>query len=94
MYRLSKLHPARAALASEMCAPAADVAVFRLPAAHGEQVVAAVVVRRHPCNADVLRVHCRTLLARYKVPRVVSFRNALPRSPLGKVLIGQLLAEA
>jgi long-chain acyl-CoA synthetase len=56
--------------------------------------VHAVVVQRTPCTADELRVHCGQLLASYKVPRVVTFRESLPRSPLGKVLIGRLLAEA
>ena len=44
--------------------------------------------------ADALRAHCRELLAPHKIPRVLTFRDALPRSPLGKVLIGRLLAEA
>ena len=45
-------------------------------------------------SADELRAHCRTLLLPHKVPRVLTIRDALPRSPLGKVLIGRLLAEA
>ena len=90
----NKVDPAEVEAALRLHPAVADVAVFGLAAAHGEQVVAAVVVRRAPCTADALRLHCRTLLASYKVPRVLSFRTALPRSPLGKVLIGQLLAEA
>ncbi len=72
----------------------ADVAVFGLAAAHDEQVVAAAVVLASPATADDLRAHCRQLLAPHKIPRVVAFRDALPRSSLGKVLIGRLLAEA
>jgi len=89
----NKVDPAEVEAALRLHPAVADVAVFALPAAHGEQVVAAAVVRRAPCTADALRLHCRTLLASYKVPRVVSFRTALPRSPLGKVLIGQLLTS-
>ena len=75
----------------------ADVAVFGLAAAHHEQVVAAAVVLASDAGAttaEVLRAHCRELLAPLKIPRVLSFRSALPRSPLGKVLIGRLLVEA
>jgi long-chain acyl-CoA synthetase len=70
-----------------------EVAVFGVPAPHGEQLVAAAVVPRGTCDPASLRVHCRTLLAPYKVPRVIRTCRALPRSPLGKVLIGRLLAD-
>ena len=72
----------------------ADVAVFGLAAAHDDQVVAAAVVLATPVAADDLRAHCRERLAPHKVPRVFTVRDQLPRSPLGKVLIGRLVAEA
>jgi len=72
----------------------AEVAVYGVPAPHREQIVAAAVVLRTPCSAEMLRMHCRALLAAYKVPRLFTFLDALPRSPLGKVLIGRLRAEA
>ena len=90
----NKVNPAEVEAALRIHPAVADVAVFGQPAPYGDQHVAAVVVARTACSADELRVHCGTLLASYKVPRVVTFRDALPRSPLGKVLIGQLLAEA
>jgi long-chain acyl-CoA synthetase len=89
----NKVDPAEVEAALRLHPAVAEAAVFGLPASHGEQVVAAAVVRRAPCTADALRLHCRTLLATYKVPRVLSFRTALPRSLLGKVLIGQLLTS-
>jgi len=72
----------------------ADVAVFGLAAAHDDQVVAAAVVLATPVATDVLRAYCRERLAAHKVPRVFTIRDQLPRSPLGKVLIGRLVAEA
>lgn len=90
----NKVNPAEVEAALRIHPAVADVAVFGVPAPHGDQYVAAVVVTRAPTTADALRVHCGALLASYKVPRLVTFRDALPRSPLGKVLIGQLLAEA
>ena len=90
----NKIDPAEVEAALRLHPAVADVAVFGIPAPHGEQAVAAAVVPAGHCTADSLRVHCRALLAGYKVPRVVIFRSALPRSPLGKVLIGHLIAEA
>ena len=89
----NKVNPTEVEAALRIHPAVADVAVFGVPSPHGDQYVSAVIVTRGPCTADELRVHCGTLLASYKVPRVVSFRDALPRSPLGKVLIGRLLAE-
>jgi long-chain acyl-CoA synthetase len=37
-------------------------------------------------SADQLQAHCRTLIAGYKCPRSVEFREALPLSAAGKVL--------
>jgi long-chain acyl-CoA synthetase len=90
----NKVDPAEVEATLRMHPAVADVAVFGLAAAHDEQVVAAVVVLASPVSADLLRAHCRETLAPHKVPRVLTFRDALPRSPLGKVLIGRLLAEA
>jgi long-chain acyl-CoA synthetase len=90
----NKVDPAEVEAALRTHPAVADVAVFGLAAAHDEQVVAAAVVLASDATADALRAHCRELLAPHKVPRVLTFRDALPRSPLGKVLIGRLLAEA
>jgi len=90
----NKVNPAEVEAALRIHPAVADVAVFGVPSPHGDQHVAAVVVTRAPCTADELRVHCGALLASYKVPRLVTFRAALPRSPLGKVLIGRLMAES
>jgi long-chain acyl-CoA synthetase len=90
----NKVDPAEVEAALRAHPAVADVAVFGLAAAHDEQIVAAAVVLASPVGADVLRVHCRERLAPHKVPRVLTFRDALPRSALGKVLIGRLVAEA
>jgi acyl-CoA synthetase (AMP-forming)/AMP-acid ligase II len=40
----------------------------------------------------VLLDHCRAQLARFKVPKAVTFIEALPRNPSGKVLKRELRA--
>ena len=53
----------------------------------GEVPVAFVVLRPGgAAGADELTSHCRDQLARFKVPKDVTFLEALPRNPSGKVL--------
>jgi acyl-CoA synthetase (AMP-forming)/AMP-acid ligase II len=57
----------------------------------GEVPVAFVVLREgNDATEDQLIDHCRTQLARYKVPKAVTFLDALPRNPSGKVLKREL----
>ncbi len=57
----------------------------------GEVPVAFVVLRPDATTtAEELLEHCRGQLARYKVPKNVSFLDALPRNPSGKVLKREL----
>jgi len=44
-------------------------------------------------RADALIEHCRAQLARFKVPKEVTFVEALPRNPSGKVLKRELRAQ-
>jgi long-chain acyl-CoA synthetase len=65
----------------------ADVGAVGVSDESSGEAVKIVVVRRDPAlTADALMAFCRTYLAPYKVPRVVEFRNELPKSPLGKTL--------
>jgi long-chain acyl-CoA synthetase len=50
----------------------------------------AVVVTDAGCTEAELLAFCRERLASFKVPRVLEFRDALPRSLLGKVLKSEL----
>ena len=58
----------------------------------GEALHAFVVARpgRPRPEPDALRAFCRETLASYKVPKRVSFLDALPRNPTGKVLKREL----
>src|SRR5580693_5212123 len=59
--------------------------VGRADARWGEVPVAFVVLRPHAvASGDTLMEHCRAQLGRYKVPKEVTFLDALPRNPSGK----------
>jgi acyl-CoA synthetase (AMP-forming)/AMP-acid ligase II len=59
----------------------------------GEVPVAFVVLRQGATpTAGELLEHCRAQLARFKVPRDITFLDALPRNPSGKVLKRELRA--
>ena len=66
----------------------AEVAVLGRPdPIKGEVVRACVVLRAgHSASADELIDRCRGRLASYKLPVVVEFLTALPKSPTGKIL--------
>jgi malonyl-CoA/methylmalonyl-CoA synthetase len=62
-----------------------------LDVALGEAPVAFVVCRNgHRARAEELIEFCRAHLARYKVPRAITFLDALPRNAMGKIEKGKL----
>jgi fatty-acyl-CoA synthase len=65
-----------------------EAAAFGVADAEFGQRLAAFVVRRpgHELSGDEVRQFVRENLARYKVPRDVTFLDQLPRNPTGKVL--------
>jgi long-chain acyl-CoA synthetase len=64
-----------------------EVAVIGLPDENAGEVVVAYVVRKDAdLTPDALRAFCRENLTAYKVPRRVEFREALPKTNVGKVL--------
>ena len=61
---------------------------------HGEVPYAFVVLAPEAsATEEELLAHCRTNLARYKVPSAVEFRTELPKTMIGKVLRKDLRAE-
>ncbi len=58
------------------------------------EVVKAFVVTDGKITQEELRAFCRTLLAGYKVPRIIEFREELPKSSVGKILHRALKEES
>jgi len=73
----------------------ADAGVVGVPDAEWGRGVAAyvVLVDGRRASAEELVAFCRERLAGYKVPRSISFRDALPRNASGKLLRRQLRAD-
>jgi len=72
-----------------------EAAVVALPDPKWGEVPRAFVVRKpgHDVTEAELIAHCRERLAGYKAPKLVTFLDALPRNPSGKVL-KRVLREA
>jgi long-chain acyl-CoA synthetase len=56
----------------------------------GELVKAFLVVSGPPPTAEEVIGHCRQHLTSYKVPKLIEFRDELPKNPIGKVLRREL----
>ena len=55
------------------------------------EAVKVVIVRKDPSlTKEIMIAHCKAQLTGYKLPRHVEFRDALPKTPIGKVLRREL----
>ena len=90
-----RVSPAEIEHALERHPDVAEAAVVGMKSDLAGEVAAAFVVRRAGGSvAEVeLRRFCRELLPAYKVPAIVTFVDALPRNPAGKLLRGELAAR-
>jgi long-chain acyl-CoA synthetase len=68
-----------------------EAAVVGIPDEKCGEAVRLVVVRKDPAlTEEDLRAHCRANLTGYKQPRVIEFRDVLPKSAVGKILRREL----
>ncbi|WP_420148884.1 AMP-binding protein [Spirosoma sp.] len=69
------------------CPGVAEVACIGIPDEKSTEVVKIFVVKKDPeLTAETVKAFCRENLTPYKVPRVIEFRDELPKSNVGKIL--------
>jgi len=68
-----------------------EAAAVGVPDEHSGESVKLFVISRNPAlTQEQVIEHCRSKLTRYKCPKVVEFRDDLPRSNVGKILRREL----
>jgi long-chain acyl-CoA synthetase len=74
----------------------AEAAVVGVPDDRTGEAVKAVLVSKEGVDltADAVRAHCVERLAPFKVPAVIEFAEALPRTPTGKIARRQLAGRS
>ena len=73
------------------CPGVLECAAIGVPDEKTGEAVKLVVVRKNPAlTAEQIQDFCRDKLTAYKVPRIVEFRNELPKTPVGKILRREL----
>ena len=71
-----------------------EVAAIGIPhAATGEIVKIFVVKRDDNLSEKALKAHCKEQLTAYKVPKIIEFRDELPKTNVGKILRRTLREE-
>jgi long-chain acyl-CoA synthetase len=80
-----KVSPAEVTAALQRHPAVREAAVVGIPDGRGDEVVYAAVALSRPADETELLAFCRSTLADYKVPRRIEIREALPRTPSGKV---------
>jgi acyl-CoA synthetase (AMP-forming)/AMP-acid ligase II len=88
------IYPAEIEAALEQHPDIYEAAVFGIPSEEWGESVHAVIVRRPGAELDESAVieHARQHLARYKVPRSISWTDELPKTGSGKLLKRELRA--
>lgn len=62
-----------------------EAAVFGRPDEEWGEVVCAALVCSIPLDGEAVRAHCARHLANFKIPRLIEFLEALPRTGSGKI---------
>ncbi|MBP9905564.1 MAG: long-chain-fatty-acid--CoA ligase [Rhodoferax sp.] len=68
-----------------------ECACVGVPDAKSGEAVKLVIVRKNPdISEEQVRAYCKENLTGYKQPKLIEFRNDLPKTPVGKILRREL----
>jgi long-chain acyl-CoA synthetase len=68
-----------------------EVGVIGVPDPTRGEIVKAVIVKKDAAlDEAVITAYCRENLTAYKVPKIIEFRDELPKSNVGKILRREL----
>ena len=70
-----------------------EAAAIGIPNEKSGEVVKLFVVKNGDITEDEVIAHCKTVLTGYKIPKIVEFRDELPKSNVGKILRKDLRNE-
>ncbi|HYD63362.1 MAG TPA: AMP-binding protein [Noviherbaspirillum sp.] len=85
------VYPTEVEAVAAACPGVFECAVVGVSDTKTGEAVKLFIVRSDPAlDAAAVEAHCRSNLAAYKVPRHIEFRQALPKSPVGKILRREL----
>jgi long-chain acyl-CoA synthetase len=60
--------------------------VFGIKNRRGMEIIKAIIVAQADCKLNEVMGYCKGRLADYKIPRIVDFRDEIPKDMMGKVL--------
>ncbi len=65
-----------------------EAVVVGVKGTHAGELVKAVIVLKEPeqCDEKIIFSYCKERLAEFKVPKMIEFRDEIPKSPLGKIM--------
>ena len=63
-----------------------EAAAVGVPDEKSGEIVKLFVVKKGDITKEEVIAHCRTVLTGYKIPKIIEFRDELPKSNVGKIL--------
>ena len=77
------------------CPGVLECAAIGIPDEKSGEAVKVVIVKKDPnLNAETVKEYCRHNLTGYKLPKVIEFRDSLPKTNVGKILRRELRDSA
>jgi long-chain acyl-CoA synthetase len=80
-----KINPREIEDLLESYAKVEEAVVIGLPTPYGDEKVKAVIVLKETCTEEEIIEYCRAKIASFKIPSLIEFTDALPKSAIGKV---------